>query len=107
MLNAISRGEKIGLEGYRALLQRARLRAAFEALAARADGFVTLGAPGAAPQGIQWTGNPAFNVPASVLGAPALTLPLFSDGGLPVGLQVIGPQHSDEKMFALSGWMLG
>jgi Asp-tRNA(Asn)/Glu-tRNA(Gln) amidotransferase A subunit family amidase len=71
------------------------------------DAFITLDALGAAPKGITHTGNASFNVPASVLGTPALTLPVFSDEGMPLGLQLIGRQHHDAKLFATAGWVLG
>jgi Asp-tRNA(Asn)/Glu-tRNA(Gln) amidotransferase A subunit family amidase len=47
-------------------------------LAARHDAAITLAAPGAAPVGLGSTGNPVFNVPASMLGIPAMSLPLLS-----------------------------
>ena len=49
----------------------------------------TLAAPGAAPVGLGSTGNPVFNVPASMLGIPALSLPVLSAEGLPLGLQIM------------------
>jgi len=106
--DAVTRAEALGLDGYRALLeQRARLRASFEALATRVDAFITLAAPGAAPQGHLSTGDPIFNASASVLGTPALALPILQDEGLPLGLQLIGAQHSDARLFATAGWFVG
>ena len=60
-------------------------------------------APGAAPVGLQSTGDPAFAVPGSLLGVPALSLPLLSEGGLPVGLQLLGFEQRDADLFALAG----
>ncbi|MEH2472541.1 Asp-tRNA(Asn)/Glu-tRNA(Gln) amidotransferase A subunit family amidase [Nitrobacteraceae bacterium AZCC 2161] len=108
VLDQIVLSDALGLDGYRGLLARRRaLRAEFEQLAATADAFITLNALGAAPTGITYTGNPSFNVPASVLGTPALTLPMFTDEGMPLGLQLISSQHSDAKLFATAGWVLG
>jgi hypothetical protein len=39
-----------------------------------------------ATKGITSTGNASFNVPASVLSVPALTRPVLSDDGMPLGL---------------------
>jgi Asp-tRNA(Asn)/Glu-tRNA(Gln) amidotransferase A subunit family amidase len=48
------------------------------------------------------TGDPTFAVPASLLGVPALSLPLLSAGGLPLGLQVIGFEGRDADLFAVA-----
>ena len=47
-----------------------------------------------------------FNAPSSMLFAPAVTVPLMSVGGLPVGLQVMGQQHEDVRMTSLARWLL-
>jgi Asp-tRNA(Asn)/Glu-tRNA(Gln) amidotransferase A subunit family amidase len=44
-----------------------------------------------------------FNVPASMLGIPAVSLPLFSIDGLPLGLQIAGFAGEDASLFALAG----
>jgi Asp-tRNA(Asn)/Glu-tRNA(Gln) amidotransferase A subunit family amidase len=88
---------------YAALLgQREAARAAYEALAGQVDAVVSVTAPGAAPVGLESTGNPIFVVPGSLLGAPGVSLPVLEDGGLPLGLQVLGfPQH-DADLLALA-----
>ena len=53
------------------------------------------------------TGDSVFNTPSSMLFAPALTMPLMSVGGLPVGVQLMGQQHEDARITALARWMLG
>ena len=42
-----------------------------------------------------------------MLFAPAVTLPLLSVGGLPVGVQLMGQQHEDARVTGLARWMLG
>jgi Asp-tRNA(Asn)/Glu-tRNA(Gln) amidotransferase A subunit family amidase len=79
---------------------RARIRASFAELAGIADGAVTLSAPGAAPVGLGWTGDPIFVVSGSLLGVPAVSLPLLEDEGLPLGLQVLGFAQRDADLFA-------
>ncbi|MGH2342794.1 amidase [Segnochrobactraceae bacterium EtOH-i3] len=88
-----------------ALLERQELRDAFAALMDGVDGAVTLAATGAAPVGLTSTGDPGFNMPASMLGVPALTLPLLSDAGMPLGLQLIGRQNEDAELFRLAAWV--
>lgn len=85
-----------------ALAQRSALRADHAALANAVDACLTLSASGPAPLGLASTGDPAFAVPASVLGVPALTLPVLAQEGLPVGLQLIGFAQGDADLFALA-----
>src|SRR5207248_2361139 len=96
---------KLTLEDYRVALGRRRdIRERYAAVSARCDGFATLAATGAAPVGLGWTGDPAFNVPASLLGTPAVSLPLLSEADMPLGLQLIGrgrrgrPPHGGRRM---------
>jgi Asp-tRNA(Asn)/Glu-tRNA(Gln) amidotransferase A subunit family amidase len=99
--------EDLTLDRYRAdLKERARIRAVHAALAQNFDACITLAAPGAAPEGLASTGNPEFGVPSSLLGVPSLSLPLFEDGGLPLGLQVIGYFDCDADAFAIAAWLM-
>src|SRR6202050_982203 len=98
---------QLTLADYRAdLKERSRIRAVYAELATLCDGCVTLAAPGAAPKGLDSTGNPEFGVPSSLLGVPSLSLPLFEDGGIALGLQVIGFFDRDADAFALSAWLI-
>ena len=36
---------------------------------------------------------------------PAISLPLFRDQGLPLGLQVVGFENDDPETFAAAAWM--
>jgi Asp-tRNA(Asn)/Glu-tRNA(Gln) amidotransferase A subunit family amidase len=68
--------------------------------------LITLAATGAAPVGLGSTGNPVFVVPASILGVPAISLPVLADGGLPLGLQLIGFADRDAALFSVAGGVL-
>lgn len=85
------------------IAERAQIRAIYEALKSDVDACMTLPATGAAPVGLDWTGNPIFTVPTSLLGCPSLTLPLFEDEGLPLGLQLTGFTDQDAALFATAG----
>jgi Asp-tRNA(Asn)/Glu-tRNA(Gln) amidotransferase A subunit family amidase len=85
-----------------AITVRQRNRETHARLAARYDAAIILAAPGAAPVGLGSTGNPVFNVPASMLGIPALSLPLLSIDGLPLGLQIAGFVGEDASLFAVA-----
>lgn len=88
------------------LAQRTRMRAVFEGAARHFDCFVTLGACGAAPLGLQSTGNPAMNMTASSLGVPVLTIPVLFDDHLPLGLQLLSGYGRDADLFAMAAGLL-
>jgi Asp-tRNA(Asn)/Glu-tRNA(Gln) amidotransferase A subunit family amidase len=90
-----------------ALIKRDGIRGGYNELAADCDGCITLAAPGAAPVGIGSTGNPQLAVPASLLGTPALSLPVLQAEGLPLGLQFIGFMDRDAEAFAACAWLHG
>ena len=101
MLDRLAEAEAMSLEDYRAVLaQRDAVRAAYAGLAAECEVCVSLAAPGAAPVGLQSTGDPSCTVHASLLGIPAISLPVLADGGLPLGLQVTGFADRDADAFA-------
>jgi len=96
------------LDDYRTLLaQRERVRAVFAGLAPECDAALTLSATGPAPLGIEWTGDTVFNTPASLLGVPALNLPVLSVDGLPLGLQAIGFADRDSDLLGTGRWLIG
>ena len=50
-------------------------------------------------------GSAIYNEASSVLGAPALSLPLLAVEGVPVGVQLLGPWHGDERLVAAARWL--
>jgi Asp-tRNA(Asn)/Glu-tRNA(Gln) amidotransferase A subunit family amidase len=54
------------------------------------DVLLTFSAPGAAPKGLDSTGDARFNRLWTLMGVPCVNIPAFvADGGLPVGVQII------------------
>jgi Asp-tRNA(Asn)/Glu-tRNA(Gln) amidotransferase A subunit family amidase len=105
-LERLKQAETMTLEEYRGLIgERARARALYAALAAEMPATVGLSAPAAAPVGLKWTGEAACTVHVSYLGIPGVSLPLFRDEGLPLGLQVAGFEHKDADAFATAAWI--
>src|SRR5215468_9482482 len=101
MLDRGIQAEAMTLDDYRRhIVDRDRRRLAYHALATEFDACITLAAPGAAPIGLGSTGDPTFVVPGSMLGVPALSLPVLSDDGLPLGLQLLGFADRDAALFA-------
>jgi Asp-tRNA(Asn)/Glu-tRNA(Gln) amidotransferase A subunit family amidase len=103
----VDKYDDVTLAQHRAdLKERLRIRAVYAELASVCDACITLAAPGAAPEGLGSTGNPEFGVPSSLLGVPALSLPLFELDGMPLGLQVIGYFDRDADAFSVSSWLM-
>jgi Asp-tRNA(Asn)/Glu-tRNA(Gln) amidotransferase A subunit family amidase len=99
--------ERMTLEEYQdAIEERDRRRATFARLADQYDAAVTLTAPDAAPLGLESTGNPIFVVPGSMLGVPAVTLPIMRTQGLPLGLQLLGFSGRDADLFSVARGLL-
>ncbi|MGP0090669.1 MAG: amidase [Xanthobacteraceae bacterium] len=97
----LEEAEAMNLDDYRSLIsERARIRAIYAQLKDTCEACVTLAAPGAAPLGLESTGDPIFVVPFSLLGVPAVSLPVLRDEGLPLGLQLTGFEHGDAALFA-------
>ena len=106
MLARLAQAEAMSLDDYRADLdERIRVRALYESLAAQCDACVTLAAPAAAPVGLSSTGDPVFAVPFSLLGVPAISLPLLNEQGLPLGFQVTGFYGQDASAAATASWI--
>lgn len=84
----------------------ARAQAAFPAAIAGFDAVLTPAAPGEAPEGLEWTGDPAFNLLWTALRAPAVSVPAgFGPRGLPLGLQVVAAPGRDREALCWAEWM--
>jgi hypothetical protein len=80
-------GRKLSLDDYRLrLLQREEAKNRLAAIAPLADALISLGSPGPAPHGLGSTGDSVFNSPTSILGAPAVTVPMLGIEGMPVNV---------------------
>jgi Asp-tRNA(Asn)/Glu-tRNA(Gln) amidotransferase A subunit family amidase len=63
--------------------------------------LLTFSAPGAAPKGMDYTGDPRFNRLWTLMGVPCVNIPAYvADGGLPVGVQVIARFGNDAGALA-------
>jgi Asp-tRNA(Asn)/Glu-tRNA(Gln) amidotransferase A subunit family amidase len=106
-LERCTQAEAMTLDDYRSdLRERDQRRAAYQALAAEFDACITLAAPGAAPIGLGATGDPTFAAPATMLGVPAISLPVLQDDGLPLGLQLFGFADRDAALYSAAGGVL-
>jgi Asp-tRNA(Asn)/Glu-tRNA(Gln) amidotransferase A subunit family amidase len=70
------------------------------------DILVTPAAPGEAPKGIGWTGEPAFNSLWTSLHVPCVTVPAgFGPNVLPLGIQIVGRAGEDKAVLAWARWV--
>jgi len=74
----------------------ARCRAQLAEVFQDVDVLLTPSAPGAAPEGLDNTGDPVFCRIWTVLHTPTVNIPAgLASNGMPVGLQVVGPVGAD------------
>lgn len=99
--------DRITVDEYAVLLNKRReMRASHVALSSEFTALITLSAPGPAPIGHETTGDPIFAVNSSILGAPAINLPLLEADGMPLGVQIIGYPGRGRELFALAHWIV-
>ena len=80
-----------------------RARAALKALFREVDVLLTFSAPGAAPKGLDSTGDARFNQLWTLMGVPCVNVPaMIAEGGLPVGVQVIARFGDDAGALAVA-----
>ena len=98
----IEEGRAIDNNIYMAAMERAdALRKQADILLGDCDAWLMPAAPGAAPKGLESTGDPIFSRTNSLLHQPAINLPVYRNKNrMPLGLQLIGPRHQDEKLLA-------
>ncbi|HBL17714.1 MAG: amidase [Elusimicrobia bacterium GWA2_69_24] len=97
----IRRGQEVDAAELKACRAgRLSLRAALEKRMTEEgiSGFLCPSATGPAPAGLAGTGDPVMNLPWTHAGLPCLSLPSGMVGGLPVGLQFVGPFSSDRRL---------
>jgi Asp-tRNA(Asn)/Glu-tRNA(Gln) amidotransferase A subunit family amidase len=99
----IEQGWKVSFDsylGYREATRNARI--VFEQIMQDFDAILVPAAPGEAPA-IASTGDPVFNRMWSLLGVPALTLPVAKGPyGLPLGVQLIGRCDQDLRLLEVA-----
>ena len=105
--NRLEVWEKLTREDYRrALTRREDMCRKLACLTDVGEALITLPATGAAPHGLSRTGDPIFAVPSSILGAPAINLPLLEIDAVPLGVQLIGYRDGDARLMGIANWMM-
>jgi len=89
----------------RAYASRVAMIAAATSWLAPFDALGAPSAPGPAPEGLGTTGDPSCCTFASLLGFPAISLPVGrSAGGLPLGMQLVGLAGDDDDLLSVAHW---
>jgi Asp-tRNA(Asn)/Glu-tRNA(Gln) amidotransferase A subunit family amidase len=104
----IERGREVRAVDYqRALRSIGPVGESFDELfMERYDAILTPAALGTAPRGLGATGDPSFCTLWTLLGMPALSLPLMQgSNGLPLGIQLVGRRNFDARLMRTARWI--
>ena len=103
----LARGREVSALAYQQALARVGiLNDGFGEIFERFDAIVTPSAPGTAPKGLGSTGDPSFCTLWTLLGTPALNLPLMrGSNGLPLGVQLVGQRDDDARLLRTARWL--
>lgn len=103
----LKRAAKLDVGQYeRAIRLGEECRSRFAHLCNEFDALLTLSATDEAPHGLSVTGSPAMNIAGTLLRGPCLSLPkLTGANGMPIGVQLIGPQFSDVNLLSAARWL--
>jgi len=84
----------------------AAAQAAFAGAVAGYDAVLTPSAPGEAPEGLDFTGTPAFNTLWTLLHTPCVTIPAGTGPrSLPLGAQIVTPRGEDAAALMYAAWL--
>ncbi len=107
LMAGMKRSEAITLDRYIAAQRKTvAFKAFIDSLFDSVDVLLCPSAPGEAPEGVEYTGDPRFNSIWTLAGTPCVTLPVGTgDMGLPLGIQLVGLRHADDRLLSHSAWI--
>lgn len=115
MMSRLEIAREMKLDDYRRhLVKREAARAAHAVIGPIADCIIAPASTGPAPRMdnkvvnagiVHPTGVNNYNAVTSLLGAPTVTVPLLAVRGLPLGVQVMGQLHTDERLTGIARWI--
>ena len=103
---ALDEGRAIASADYEeALRRRVACIDFFTEWQASFDAILSPPAAGPAPEGTGATGDPSCCTLFSLVGFPALTIPVGrARNGLPLGMQIAAPADADDRLLAVAAW---
>lgn len=102
---ALDEGRAIARADYDAALRgRDAAIVAFTDWGAGFDAILSPAAPAAAPARLDATGDPSCCTLWSLLGFPAITIPVGLVAGMPIGLQLAAVAGADDRLLAVASW---
>ncbi len=103
----LKRGVDVPFERYVAAQRKAAsFKAHVDSLFDEVDVLLCPSAPGEAPKGLEYTGDPRFNSIWTLAGTPCVTLPAGTgDMGLPLGVQLVGCRYEDDRLLSTAAWV--
>lgn len=103
----ITRARQISPAEYEdALAVKASAQSFFDDFFVDFDAILAPAAAGEAPAFGTGTGDPIFCTLWTLAGLPCVTLPLLvGETGLPIGVQLIGPAHKDDRLLRTARWL--
>jgi amidase len=107
MDGSLKRGLEVDLDRYVAAQRKAAaFKVHVDSLFERVDVLLCPSAPGEAPAGVEYTGDPRFNSIWTLAGTPCVTLPAgHGRTGLPLGIQLVGLRHEDDRLLSTAAWV--
>jgi Asp-tRNA(Asn)/Glu-tRNA(Gln) amidotransferase A subunit family amidase len=108
MRDLMAEGAKAGAVDYLDAIARSRAMHGFfdELFQQECSAIITPATTGIAPKGLSATGNPVFCSFWTLLGLPALTLPLLERDGMPIGVQLVGAKGDDARLIRTAAWLV-
>ena len=103
----LARGRALPLAAYIEAIETAEaFRRQLDDVFADVDVLLAPSAIGEAPKGLGSTGDARFNAIWTLAWTPFLTLPAGNGrGGLPLGIQLVGPRFRDEALLDAAAWV--
>ena len=107
-INRIENGFNLNASDYVDAIENAKkMKFDLSAIFKKFDAIITPSAPGEAPRDLSTTGNAMFNGYWTMMGVPAISLPLLKGkNSLPIGVQVITSWKKDNLLLNISDTIL-
>ncbi len=108
LVEMIERGQQVSDEEYQSAVGKMIDYSEYmDEIIEEYDAALTPSTLGAAPAGLDATGNPIMNTIWTLCGTPTINIPLLqSPEDLPVGVQLVGIRGDDAKLFRIARWLL-